>query len=222
MHNHSDSTPSMPPRSDSQVWNRLADIDPQLGDRKQVPVWFAKFWQVLRSEVQELRPRLLLSQLLLAALPPFVGNRIRAQVLRMNGFSIGAGTTFWGLPTFTGNGAIQDHLLIGRLCHFNIGCIFDLGARLSIGDHVVVGHQVLLLTTNHEISGPRRRTGRNIPLPVTIGAGCWLGARCIILPGVTVGAGSVVAAGAVVTRDVPPNTLVAGTPARVIRVLDAA
>jgi acetyltransferase-like isoleucine patch superfamily enzyme len=57
-------------------------------------------------------------------------------------------------------------------------------------------------------------------LPVTIGAGVWVGARAMIMPGVTIGDGAVIAAGAVVTKDVPPNTLVAGVPARIVRELD--
>ena len=52
---------------------------------------------------------------------------------------------------------------------------------------------------------------------MTIGDGCWLGARAVVLPGVRIGAGSIVAAGALVTRDVPPNSLVAGVPAKLVR-----
>ncbi|NTU65300.1 MAG: hypothetical protein HGB05_18340 [Chloroflexi bacterium] len=62
-----------------------------------------------------------------------------------------------------------------------------------------------------------QRAGATFSAPVTIQDGTWLGARCIVLPGVTVGRGSVVGAGSVVTKDVPPNTLVGGVPAKVIR-----
>ncbi len=66
----------------------------------------------------------------------------------------------------------------------------------------------------------RRRAGRSIAAPVVIEPGSWIGARATILGGVTIGEGAVVAAGAVVTRSVPPDTLVGGVPATVIRELD--
>jgi maltose O-acetyltransferase len=73
------------------------------------------------------------------------------------------------------------------------------------------------LTVDHEIGPSENRCGEVLVAPVIIGDGAWLASRVTILPGVTVGNGSIVAAGAVVTHDVPPNTLVAGVPARVVR-----
>lgn len=80
-------------------------------------------------------------------------------------------------------------------------------------------HQVLILTTSHEIGPQGQRAAALEARPVCIGSGAWLGARCTILPGVTIGAGAIIAAGAVVSRDVPANTMVAGIPARVIKSL---
>lgn len=92
--------------------------------------------------------------------------------------------------------------------------VFDLHAEIVVGDYVSLGQQVMLLTWTAETGLP--------PRPVRIEAGVWLGARSIILPGVTVGRGAIVAAGAVVAEDVPPDTLVGGVPAGVIRLLDQA
>jgi maltose O-acetyltransferase len=95
----------------------------------------------------------------------------------------------------------------------------DLGASISIGDKVSLGHGVLVLTGTHEIGPPSHRAGRLVTEPVSIGDGAWLGSRCVIFPGVKIGAGAVVAAGAVVTEDVPANTVVAGVPAQIVKSL---
>jgi maltose O-acetyltransferase len=178
-----------------------------------------KLWQVLREELAGLHPRLFVVRLLLAPLPVHVGSRLRIRGLRLAGFQIGQGTVMWGLPLITGNRDLYHRLTIGRGCWINLGCCFDLGDTITVGDGVAFGHQVLVMTTTHVI-GPRgRRAADPVTKPVKIDNGAWIGARCTILPGVTVGAGAIVAAGAVVTRDVPPNTIVAGVPARVIKEL---
>jgi acetyltransferase-like isoleucine patch superfamily enzyme len=124
------------------------------------------------------------------------------------------------MPTIIGGGDIYKRFTIGSGCWVNVACLFDLAASITIGDRVAFGPQVTLLTSTHDIGSSSYRTGTLKNLPITIGDGCWLGARSTILPGVTVGPGSVVAAGAVVNKDVPPNTLVAGVPAQVIKSLD--
>jgi serine acetyltransferase len=96
----------------------------------------------------------------------------------------------------------------------------DLGASVHIGNRVYIGHDVTLLTVDHEIGSTKQRCGGHDRLPIIIRDGVWLGSRVTILPGVNVGEGAVVAAGAVVARDVPPDTLVAGVPAEVVRELD--
>jgi acetyltransferase-like isoleucine patch superfamily enzyme len=80
----------------------------------------------------------------------------------------------------------------------------------------------MLITGAHQIGDEYQRARDLNPEPINIEEGVWLGARCIILPGVTVGRGAVVAAGAIVTKDVPPNKLVAGVPAKVIKSLPVA
>ncbi|MBK8988842.1 MAG: acyltransferase [Chloroflexi bacterium] len=142
------------------------------------------------------------------------------RLLRLFGFRVGRSGILMGMPTIAGVGNVYEKLHIGDSCLFNVGCHFDLAAPITIGHNVGVGHQVLFLTGSHEIDDSKRRVGPLMTSPVVIHDGAWLGARCIILPGVTIGKGAVVAAGAVVTKDVPANTLVAGVPAQIIRELD--
>lgn len=178
-----------------------------------------KFKRVIREELGGLHIRLLLARLILMPLPSHVGSRLRVAVLRLVGFRIGSGSLMWGTPEITGDADLYAQLTIGQRCWFNVGCFFDLGASITIGDQVAFGHHVVVLTGSHEVGPPAQRAARLYTKPVTIGNGAWLGARCTILPGVTIGAGAIVAAGAVVNRDVPPNTLVAGIPARVVKSL---
>jgi len=179
----------------------------------------SKLARVARQELGGFHPRLTLARLLQAFVPVYTGGRLRAQILRLAGFHIGKGTTFWGAPTILGGGNIYSRLTIGRNIVFNVGCFFDLADSITIEDGCGVGSEVMLITGAHEIGQRIQRLGRLTPKPIHIGAGTWLGARCLVLPGVTVGDGAVVAAGAVVTRDVPPDVVVAGIPARVIRQL---
>ena len=178
-----------------------------------------KLARVIREELSGLHLRLVLARMFLAPLPIHVGSRVRVYILRLAGFHIGPGCVMWGTPTITGDGDLYRKLTIGQGCWFNVACFFDLGAPISIGDQVAIGHQVMILTTSHKIGPQGQRAAALEARPVTINSGVWLGARCTILPGVTIGAGAIVAAGAVVSRDVPPNTMVAGIPARVIKSL---
>lgn len=179
-----------------------------------------KLRQVMREELQALNPPLLLMQTLLSLLPRYVGTRLRAHALKLIGFRIGRGTLLADMPVLTGAGPVAQRLVIGKQCWLNSGCFLELEDTITMGDRVALGQQVMILTVTHDIGGPEQRAAPTlVRRPVTIGDGAWLGARSTILPGITVGAGAVVAASAVVNRDVPPNTLVAGVPARVIRQL---
>jgi maltose O-acetyltransferase len=175
--------------------------------------------RVLREEIAGLHWRLVAARILLAFFPIHTGGRVRVLVLRMAGFKMGRGTIFAGTPRFTGGRRMFRNLVIGESCWFNIGCIFDLAATVTIGSNVSFGHEVVIITTSHEIGRHTRRAATLCSKPVSIGDGAWLGSRCTILPGVVIGAGAVVAAGAVVHKDVPPNAMVAGVPAREVRSL---
>lgn len=180
----------------------------------------AKLGQVTREETSALQPRILLMQLVAALLPPHVGGRLRGILMRLAGLQVGRHTTILGIPRIIGEGDLGSRLTIGDNVMINIRCHFDLNDKITIGAHTSLGHEVMILTASH-VLGPRgRRAGALTTKPVIIGEGAWIGARSVILPGVTIGAGSIVAAGAIVNRDVPPDTLVAGVPARPIRQLE--
>lgn len=175
---------------------------------------------VLRSrdmDTSNVQPRMILARAMLAPLPAYVWSGVRSRVLRLLGFSIGPRTAFWGTPKLVGAGPITDRLEIGADCWFNVDCFFELNDRIEIGDRVAFGHEVMVLTGTHEFGGPDRRSGPLTTAPVRIGSGAWIGARATILPGVAVGDGAIVAAGAVVTSNVPPHTVVGGVPAIPIR-----
>ena len=88
---------------------------------------------------------------------------------------------------------------------------------VRIGNYVMIGPNTLITTVNHPITPKGRREHLGIGKPVTIGNDVWIGGNCTILPGVTIGNNVVIAAGAVVTKDVPDNCVVGGVPAKKIR-----
>lgn len=176
---------------------------------------------VVRQETSQWSPRLALAQAAVAPLPVMVGNRLRTVALRAAGFDIGHGTVVLGRIRFTGTPTPARHVRIGGLAVINFGCVFDAAADITIGHRVGIGQEVMILTNGHRIGPAGQRLGVLHARPVSIGDGAWLSSRAVLLPGVTVGAGAVVAAGAVVTVPVPPNTLVGGVPARVVRELPA-
>lgn len=121
------------------------------------------------------------------------------------------------IPPFYASGGVD--MSVGRNVFVNQNCTFyDLGG-LDIGDDVMIGPNVSLITSSHPLE-PSQRRERIIAKPIVIERNVWIAAGATIIGGVTVGENSVVAAGAVVTKDVPPNTLVAGNPARVIRSIE--
>ncbi len=147
--------------------------------------------------------RLWLLEALAVVMPPFALNRVRRFALKACGVRAGHATLFFGLPILRGPGPIASRLRIGDYCGFNDGCTFDLSAPISIGNHVSVGHEVRFVTALHQ-------NGVDNAAPITVADGVWLGARCTLLPGVSVGAGTVIGAGVTVDADVPPNTLMTG------------
>ncbi|RJF43756.1 sugar O-acetyltransferase [Actinomyces sp. 2119] len=113
--------------------------------------------------------------------------------------------------------AYGSHTSIGAGCWFNTGTTLIDDAEIRIGDRVLFGPYVTITTAGHPVDPGLRSTGAQFSAVVTIEDEAWLGANVTVLPGVTVGRGSVVAAGAVVTANVPPMTVVAGVPARIVR-----
>lgn len=111
------------------------------------------------------------------------------------------------------------NITLGRNVFINQGCHFmDMGG-ISIGDEVLIGPNVNLISAGHPLAPAERRKGI-VTRPIVIGGNVWIGAAATVLPGVTIGDNAVVAAGAVVSRDVPAGTLVAGVPARALKRVD--
>ena len=110
------------------------------------------------------------------------------------------------------------NITVGKNVFINTGCRFQDQGGIRIGDHVLIGHNVVLATLNHDFAPYNRATMH--PAPIHIEDRVWIGANATVVPGVTIGENSIVAAGAVVTKDVPPNTIVGDVPAKVLKRID--
>lgn len=109
------------------------------------------------------------------------------------------------------------NITIGKDVFINSGCHFQDQGGIKVGDGVLIGHNVVLATINHDLDPKENR--KNHYAPITIGAHVWIGSNATILPGVTLGDWAVVAAGAVVTENVPPGAVVGGVPAKILKVI---
>jgi len=107
-----------------------------------------------------------------------------------------------------------NNLKIGRECVIGNGVHLALHDKIHLGDNVVINDGCVLLTASHDINSP---DWRRVIAPIVIENYAWIATNSIILPGVTIGYGAVVGAGAVVTKDVPARHVVAGNPARIIK-----
>ncbi|WP_370557055.1 transferase [Edwardsiella tarda] len=141
----------------------------------------------------------------------------RRLLLRFARVDIGNDVCFCGGGGVYGNGQV----IIGDNTWLSPGCVIfsHKDIVINIGSQCDFGPLVKLIPGSHKIGDRYRRAGEGIALPISIGNGCWIGANSLILGGVTIGNGVVVAAGSVVTRDIPDNTLVAGVPAIIKREL---
>ena len=117
------------------------------------------------------------------------------------------------IPPF--NTDFGKNIHIGQRVFINSGCKMQDQGGIYIGDDVLIGHNACLLTLNHEME-PENREDMH-PKPIHIEGKVWLGSNVTVLPGVTIGEGAIVAAGAVVTKDVESNTIVGGVPAKIIK-----
>lgn len=143
---------------------------------------------------------------------------LKAAFLRILGAEIGKKPTFypgvWITPA--------RNLFVGDNVDFALDVLITTGGGVTIGDRVLIGYRTQILSTNHNIPNHRKPifgSGHN-KKPVVIENDVWIGANCIILPGVTIGEGAVIAAGSVVTKSVLPFTIVAGVPAKAIKQRD--
>jgi maltose O-acetyltransferase len=131
----------------------------------------------------------------------------RAAGVRLKQSNIAAGLFLGGPPS---------NLTIGHGTSINVDCFFDCLGKVTLGRGVMVGMGVTIVTSDHPVGADGQPEGLPVGRDVVIEDGAWLGARSMILPGVTVGEGAIVSAGAVVTRDCRPLSIYAGVPARLV------
>ena len=149
-------------------------------------------------------------------LPRFrLANALKSIFLRCFGAKIGRRVVFY--PGVRIGPARK--LVVGDEVDFAWGVIVTTGGGVTIGDRTLIGYNSMILSTNHVIPGMGERifeAGHERKM-VSIGSDVWIGAGCVILPGVRIGSGAVVAAGSVVTKDVAAGNIVGGVPARLLR-----
>lgn len=129
----------------------------------------------------------------------------------------GAGANLWIEPPFFCD--YGSNITVGDNVFFNFNCVVLDVAPVTIGGGTMFGPAVQIYTATHPIEAHERRKGLEAGQAIRIGEEVWVGGGAIILPGVTIGDRSVIGAGAVVTRDVPPDVFAAGNPCRVVREL---
>ena len=124
--------------------------------------------------------------------------------------------TFTLLPPFYTD--FGKNITVGKHVFINQNCTFMDRGGIEIGDGAFIGPRVNLITINHEQNPHQRHI--TISKPIKIEKHVWIGVAATVLPGITVGEGAIISAGAVVTKDVPPKTIVAGVPAKVIKFIE--
>lgn len=141
--------------------------------------------------------------------------RVRELLSALTGTAVDESVTLF--PPFTSD--FGRNITLGKRIFINSGCRFQDQGGVVIGDDCLIGHNTVLATLNHDLD-PAHRTDLH-PAPIVIGNNVWIGANVTVLPGVSIGENAVIAAAAVVTKDVPANAVVVGSPARVVRTLSA-
>ncbi|WP_299167297.1 DapH/DapD/GlmU-related protein [uncultured Arthrobacter sp.] len=139
--------------------------------------------------------------------------RVRELLSQLTGKPVDPSVTVF--PPFYSD--FGKNITLGQRIFLNAGCKLQDQGGVVIGDDCLIGHNVVIATLNHDLD-PSKRADMH-PAPVVTGRNVWVGSNATILPGVSIGDNSVVAAAAVVTRDVPANAIVVGSPARMVRSL---
>lgn len=148
----------------------------------------------------------------------FIPKSLRIKMLRFCGMNIASNVRiFSGCYFDTKLITIRKNSSIDKFCQFHDG---GYGGIIVIKDNCMIAMNVTFCCISHEIGNKKRRAGKSYVKPITVESGCWIGTNVTILPGVTIGEGCIIAAGAVVNKDCKPNGLYGGVPARHIRNLD--
>ena len=140
---------------------------------------------------------------------------VRALLSRLFGHDVDSSLRVFP-PFYTDFG---KNIHIGKNVFINACCHFQDHGGVTLGDGCQIGHNVVFATLNHGMAPEDR--GTTYPAPIRLGKNVWVGSNATILQGVSIGDNSIVAAGAVVTRDVPENVIVAGVPAKIIKTIDS-
>lgn len=125
------------------------------------------------------------------------------------------GPGFWMQPPFYCD--YGTNIEIGENFYCNFNCVILDVAKVKIGSSVMLGPNVQIYTATHPLNASQRRQGLELGKAITIGDDVWIGGHAVLCPGVTIGRGSIIAAGAVVTKDVPPGVVVGGNPSKMIK-----
>jgi maltose O-acetyltransferase len=181
-------------------------------------------FKTLLSEVVEAtgntNPRVAAFSACARFIPDFTFARVRTRLFRLAGAQVEDGAAFMGYVSIVGPRGAATRLRVGPECMIGPEVTFGLDAAITIERGVSISPGVTLHTGSHNLgAGSQRMSPIVMARPIVVEEGAWIGMRALILPGVRIGRGAVVAAGAVVTQDVPPNTLVSGNPATVVRKL---
>lgn len=128
------------------------------------------------------------------------------------------GKNYYVEPTFRCDYGYNIH--VGENFYANFDCVLLDVCEIRIGDNCFLAPGVHIYTATHPIEAKERVSGAEFGKPVTIGHNVWIGGRTVINPGVRIGNNAVIASGAVVTRDVPDNVVVGGSPAKVIKLIE--
>lgn len=130
-----------------------------------------------------------------------------------------AGDGLWLQPPFYCD--YGYNMRVGERVFFNFNCVVLDVAPVTIGSRTMFGPNVQVYTATHPLNHAERASGKEYAKPITIGEDVWVGGSAVICPGVTIGDRSVIGAGSVVTKDIPPDVFAAGNPCKVIKPIDA-
>lgn len=162
--------------------------------------------------------KLILKTMLSVSKSPIFIRKIRAKYLKMLGVDVSISSDIRAGVYFDSTSVIlKDGSMVNRNCEFHTG----LGnGKIDVGENAFIGMNTCLICVTHEIGDQNQRAAKTIYKDIVVGNGCWIGANSTVLPGVTIGDGTIVAAGSVVAKDCEENCLYGGIPAKKIKELD--